>query len=835
MKKIKINYKSLLPYILIIIGFIVIAYAYTPQVLQGKIVNQSDISSWNGMANEIKKHNEAHPDDKTLWTNSMFSGMPAFSILVDYEGDYTKPFYKFLLTGARPASYLLISLIGGFLLFLAFGTNVYVAAIGAIAVTFCSYNMQIIQVGHNTKMQAIAFMPWVLAAVVYAYRKKSLWGAILFAIALSFQIKANHPQITYYLAIIILGFAIAEFCGAIRKKLFPKFLKTSLLLLTAGLLGIGANANHLMPTYEYAKHTMRGGSELSHDKENQTKGGLKLDYATAWSYGIEETPNLMIPNFNGGSSYGSLDRDSHTYKAIKGKYQGAEEIIKQLPLYWGPQPFTAGPMYLGAIMIFLFVLGLIVIRGRYKWWIAGVSLLALLLAWGSNFMWFSELFFKYAPLYNKFRTVSMALTVLQITVPLLGILLVNELLFKEGAMEKKRLKQGLLIALGITGGVSLLVALFPSLAGSFTSPADASLPSDISDALALDRKALLRGDAFRSLLFILFGAAVLWAGYLKKLNPILAVALLGGLILVDMWGIDKRYLNESHFVRKSDFSKQFAKRKVDEIILQDKDLNYRVLDLSVNTFNDAHTSYHHKTIGGYSPAKLQRYQDLIDHYISQEMSGIIEDFNTIAATAKSMEEVEKGLRYHPILSMLNTKYIVYNGEAAPLNYPSALGNAWFVSEVVTAANADEEIALLGGIDPARSAIVNPEYEKSSVEALSHFATGEIELTHYAPNHLKYRYSADKDGLALFSEIYYPAGWRATVDGKESKIYRANYALRAMMLPEGSHEIEFHFAPASVTTGKNISVLCSGVLLLALALLLGFESKRRSLRKENLNI
>lgn len=379
--------RKALPYVLIVVGFVVIAYAYAPQVLQGKVVNQADISSWKGMSHEIVEWNEGHPDDPALWTGSMFGGMPATQISVPYKGDATTPLYDLLFWGERPPSYLIISLLGGFLLFLAFGVNPWLSAIGAIAVTFCSYNMQIIQVGHNTKMVAIAFMPWVLAALVYAYRRKALLGAVFFALALSFQIKANHPQITYYLAFIVFGYAIAELCGAVvaqrkMKAATPPFRETpvgrwlmaSVLVLIGGLLGIATNANKLLPTYEYAEYTMRGGSELTHDEHNQTGDGLKLDYATAWSYGINEVPNLLIPNFNGGASSGELSRGSATYKALQSMgASNIESLRKGMPLYWGPQPFTAGPMYLGAVSLFLFVFGLCVIRGRYKWWIAGVS------------------------------------------------------------------------------------------------------------------------------------------------------------------------------------------------------------------------------------------------------------------------------------------------------------------------------------------------------------------------------------------------------------------------------------------------------------------------------
>lgn len=828
----KINFKKILPYIAILAGFIVLAYSYTPEVLSGKIVNQADISSWRGMANEIMEHNAAHPDDKTLWTNSMFSGMPATSIEVYFEGDYTNPIYKFLFTGARPASYLLISLIGGFLLFLAFGVSIPLSVVGAIAITFCSYNMQIIQVGHNTKMMAIAFMPWVMAAIVYAYRKNGLLGAILFGFALSFQIKANHPQITYYLAIMVFGFAIAEFCKAIKSKELAKFFKTSIFLLLFGLTGIATNANKLIPTYEYAEYTMRGGSELSSNKENSTGNGLDLEYATAWSYGIEETLNLMIPNLNGGASSGELSTDSETYSVIKGRYQGANQIIKQLPLYWGPQPFTAGPMYMGAISIFLFVLGLVIIKGRYKWWICGVSLIALFLAWGYHFMWFSELFFKYVPLYNKFRTVSMILVILQLTIPILGILAVNEIISRKDDTpnEKERIQKGIFIALGITGGISLILALFPSIAGSFVSNADRSLPQDIANALIKDRQSLLSADAFRSLLFILVSATLLYFTNKKKIKSTYAVAILGLLIIFDLWPVDKRYLNDSHFIRNNEFHQQFTKRPVDEVILKDNSLDYRVLDLTVNTFNDSHVSYHHKTIGGYSPVKLQRYQDLIENTITPEMAVLADDFNKAFATAKSEKDIYDSVRYHKTLSMLNTKYFVIDPKANPVMNKYALGNAWFVQNAVKAQNADEEMALTIEVDPKNTAVLSFKdmkiFDSEKPSNTIDNKVSNITLTHYAPNKLKYHSSSNAKGLALFSEVYYPKGWKATIDGKNVDILRSNYILRALIVPEGEHEIEFVYDPESFKIGKNISMVTSSLLILFLLLLIGYRLLER---------
>lgn len=809
--------KRIFPYLAVIVGFLAISYAYAPYVLQGKIVNQSDISSWRGMANETLTYNEAHPDDKTLWTGSMFSGMPTFSISTKYEGNMLDPLYKYMFWGHRPPSYLFISLVGAFLLMLAFGANIWLAVAGAVAVTFCSYNIEIIQVGHNSKMVAIAFMPWALAALVYSYRKNALIGSALFAIAIAFQIKANHPQITYYLAIIIFGYAIAELCGAIKAKKLPSFIKTSVMVLIGGLLGIATNANMLIPTYEYSKYTMRGGSELSADEDVKT-GGLKIDYATSWSYGINEMPNLMIPNYNGGSSSGTLDRNSNTYKVLKGRYQGAEQLIRRLPSYWGPQPFTAGPMYMGAVSVFLFVLGLILVRDRYKWWIVGVTAIAVMLSWGSHFMWFSEIWFKHVPMYNKFRTVSMILVILQITIPIMAILGVKELFATEPTKENSRkMLKSLAIATAITAGFCLIVGLVPSLAGSFVSSSDASLPGDITSALQQDRQALLSNDAFRSLGLILATAAILWISAIAgKIKPIIAYAAIAVLILGDLWTVDRRYLNKSHFFNQKEFNSQYAERPVDKLIHEDTDPSFRVLDVSVNTFNDAIVSYHHKTIGGYSPAKLQRYQDLIDYYISPEMSNLAKDLNASMKDAETVADLENGLGYYPILSMLNMRYVVFDGNNPPVRYGKALGNAWFVSKAIAAGNADEEIALLSSIDPAESAVI---YTGSGAKATAKPVSenDRIELTSYAPNKLEYSYSSANGGLAVFSEIYYPAGWTATIDGKdELEILRANWTLRALDLPAGNHSLTFTFRPESYYTGKTISLCTSLTIWIVLA-------------------
>lgn len=837
------DFKKILPYAGAILLFVIIAYAYAPQVLQGKIVNQSDISGWTGMSHEIVTHNENNPDDRTLWTNSMFGGMPATVISVVYKGDLTQYLYDILFIGERPASYLLISMIGGFLLCLAFGANIWLAILGAIAITFCSYNMQIIQVGHNSKMVAIAFMPWVLAAVVYAYRKSMLWGALFFAFALSFQIKANHPQITYYLAMIVAGFVIWQLCAAIKEKLLPRFIKVSALLLVAGALGIATNINHLWPTYEYSHYSMRGGSELAAKEGEEKSGGLDLEYATAWSYGIEETMNLLIPNFNGGASVGELGQDSETYKTLQQNGYAADQVVKALPLYWGPQSFTAGPMYMGAITIFLAILGLFTVRGGAKWWIAAVSLIALMLSWGYHFMPATKLFFSIAPLYNKFRTVSMILVVLQILLPVLAVISLKNIFCDNGSRSeagRKKIKRAIIWSMGITCGISFLFLLIPSLAGNFVSASDSQLPQMIAGSLVEDRISLLRNDALRSILFIAVATLVIWLGHTGRLKGSQAIMIVTFLILVDLWSVDRRYLNGSHFVTRREFNTTFVQRPVDKTILQDKAPDYRVLDLTTDPFNDATPSYYHKTVGGYSPAKLQRYQDIIENCLYQE----IEMLSRRLESVQTMEQAQMAMdSYYPVLSMLNTKYIIINGSLPPLVNRHALGNAWFADTLVTAQGARMEMELLKGADPAREAVIEQRFMTQEFlgSCLAHNdirpdSSSTISLVSYAPNRLVYEYSSNRDALAIFSEIYYPEGWKAVLkesDGKESElpIFRADYILRGLCLPAGSGEITFTFNPDSFVKGERCSMASSALLYAALLALLGTTFYNKLRRKD----
>lgn len=833
MKKNVIN--KILLYGGIVLFLLVTAYAFVPEVLSGKVVNQSDISGYMGMSKETVDWNSAHPDDRTAWTNSMFGGMPTVMLTGNTAGDWTKALYDLMFVGPRPASYLFLSLLGAFLLMLALGINPLLAAGGTIAVTFCSYNFQIIQVGHNAKMVALAFAPWVLAAFVWTYRKAledkeenrrkrlalTVLGAALFAMALNFQIKANHVQISYYLAIIILScfIVLASWVFIKHKDKIRQFLGASVLLLVLGCIGIGANANRLIPTYEYTKNTMRGGSELSSGKEGEKSKGLDIDYATAWSYGWEELPNMMIPDYNGGSSATAVNpAKSETMKLLKASGQtNLRSIAKALPLYWGPQPFTAGPMYMGAITIFLFVLGLGLYKGKEKWWILIPTIIGIFLALGSHFMGFTKFWYNYMPFYSKFRTVSMALVILQLTLPMLAFLVLDRIV--KGSYDKKAFVKWSLVALVLTAGFCLLS--MPGLGRTFTGATDSGQPDVLVDAFIADRKELLRKDAFTSFFFIGATFCLLYWGMFGMKNAddsrprrVTAALAICALVLINMFSVGKRYLNSDHFVSKHDFDNQFTERAVDEAILQDKDLDYRVLDLSVSVFNDSYTSYFHKSIGGYSPVKLQRYQDLIDSYLIPEINTI---FRSI--TGKStVSEAQATLPAMPVLSMLNDRYIIVDPDAYPLVNKNAYGNCWLVDSCVNASTPDEEIALIGSVDLRSKAVIGKDFQSYANVKPGVSGADSISLSYYAPNELRYDYDISSDRTAIFSEIYYPQGWKAMIDGKDPlDIFRADWTLRAANLPAGKHTLTMRFEPRSYTVSSNISRASSAALILLILL------------------
>ncbi len=827
----KINFKNIYPYLIAIGIFIVLGYTYFPQMFEGKELNQHDITSWRASAQEIFKFRET-TGGEPLWTGSMFSGMPSNMISIHYPGNYTTHINQLFYIFKNPAAWYIVSMIGFYLLLLCFKVDRWVAIVGAIAFTFCAYNFIIIQAGHNNKMAAISYMPWVLASVVYAYRYKPIPGAVFLGITMSLEILTRHPQITFYLGFLVLFYVISEAIVAFKQKLMPRFIKTSVIVLIGAGLGFACNINNLWPNMEYSKYTMRGGSELSSKGKEVGTSGLSNDYALSWSYGIEETANLLIPNFNGGASGTPLGKKSETYQFLKqaGSAAEAEQMIKQMPTYWGPQPFTSGPMYLGAISVFFFVLGLILIKGQLKWWIASISLLAILLAWGRHFVWFSNIFLEYVPLYNKFRAPSTIITILQLTVPLLGFYTVSLIL--RDKIEKKQVIKGMKIALGITAGFCALFAVIPSLAGSFTSPADAQFPEWLQRTLPADRKSMLQADAIRSLVYILLAAGTLWLGFVKRIKFKYTVLILGVLVLADMWTIDKRYLNDSHFVTSKEYNRQFKPRPVDTEILKDKDPNYRVLDLTVNTFNDAVISYFHKTIGGYSAAKLQRYQEMIDYHILPEMQQLIKSLQQ----SNSLESIDSTLAQLGALNMLNAKYIVINPNGMPLLNQSALGNAWFVTDYKFVNSPDEEILALNSIDPAKTAVIDKKFAGLlNDRQFTADSTASIQLLSYAPNQLEYKYTASRPQLAVFSEVYYPVGWKAYIDGQKADHFRVDYILRGMILPEGEHTVTFKYIPDSYYTSARISQVASSLLIILFVAFIvlygGGFMKPRNTRKE----
>ena len=822
------NARSYWPHLTAILAFILLGFAYCPQVLEGKVINQSDISSWKGAANEMVQYQE-RTGEQTHWTNSMFGGMPGMMIASQYDGNFLEGIYQALFVGPRPVSYLILAMVGFYLLLIAMGVSPWLSFAGAIAYTFCSYNLQILQVGHNAKMVAIALMPWVLASLAVAFRKNNWMGAILFGITLAFQILANHVQITFYLAFIVLFWIIAEGFLAVKGKLVPKFLKTCAMLLLGGVLAIGSNLNHLLPTWEYAKYTMRGGSELNQGGEAQTKGGLKKDYATDWSYGIDESVNLLIPDYKGGASSGALGDDSETLAALRSNgVADAGQIVKQMPLYWGPQPFTAGPMYMGALSVFLFVLAAFLLKGPFKWSMLGLTLLALLLAWGKHFMPLSSFFLDYVPLYNKFRAVSMILVILQVVLPLLGFVALQKVF--SGELDKKKAWSALKWATGIVGGVCAFIWIFPSVSGDFQSANDAQIfPEWLLPAIASDRMSLLRGDALRSLLIVLASAGIIGLFLFQKIKVVYAGLLLVLVATIDLMPVGKRYLNESHFMSERKFNGVFEKRPVDELILKDTDPDYRVIDFTVNIFNDSHVSYFHKTVGGYSAAKLQRYQDLIEQHITPELQTLSQDLQKVT----SIDQIAGIMQKCTVINMLNTRYFITGAANPPLRNPAANGNAWFVSDRKLVDSPDQEIASLTGLNTSVTAIIDQKYEanKSLLNAsLTRDTAARIVLTQYEPNRLKYKSNSGTQQLAVFSEIYYPKGWYASIDGKPLELGRVNYMLRAAVIPAGNHEIEMWFDLPVIRQSRRMAQASSGLLILLLVSGIGYSVYRRQKQK-----
>lgn len=802
--EIKKSIKPILPHLVAVILFIVISFAYFYPVLEGKVLkaNDSTVSTVNSKEitdyrNEFKK--------EALWTNSIFSGMPAYLISIRFPGNLMKYTDRVLRVFKMPVSVLFLSMAGFYVLLLLFGVNPWLSIAGAIAYGLSSFFFQILAAGHNTQAIALAYMAPMIGGIYYTYRHDAIKGALLTAFMLSLEIVGNHPQITYYAMICLLVFVIVEFVYSLKEKTFLKFLRTSAILIVPFIIAVGVNFGNLYTIREYSKYSIRGKSDLKIEHKN-VSSGLDRDYITFWSYGIDETMNLLIPDYKGGSSK-PFDKDSETVKALRKNNAG--DAVNQVMKYWGTQPGTDGPHYMGTIVIFLFVLGLVVLKGREKWWLLIATLLSVMLAWGKNFMPFTNLFIDYFPGYNKFRAVTMTLIIAQFCIPLMGFLALRN--YFNGSLSKKEMLKGVTIAGGITGGVLLLILLIPGIAGSFISSYESRYPDWLTSALISDRKGLLKADSFRSLLFILLGAGTLLAFVSGKLKKEYSIALIAFLILIDLWSADKRYLSADRFERPSIIQKTFTPSAADAIILEDK-LYHRVLNLSVSTFNDnSPTSWFHKSIGGYHGAKLKRYQELIDSAINRELVM----FNNAADSATTIDELLPVFKSTSAINMLNTKYVIYNSEAPPLVNPYALGNAWFAEKPVIVENANMELTAVNAIDPSKEAAIDVRF-KDQIKSSSYPVTAndKIELVSYKPNELDYKYSAEGERLAVFSEIYYPAGWKCYIDGKESSYFRANYILRGMVLPAGNHEIKFTFKPSSYFIGNKVS-LASSILLFLL--------------------
>jgi hypothetical protein len=813
----------------IIAAFLVICFAYFSPVLQGKAPAQSDVLQSKAMQKEIMDY-KAKDGHSPLWTNQMFGGMPAYQIWVQYA--YNGATYGIaLVTQAfpNPVGTVLLLLIGAYFLFITLKINPWLAAAGAIAFAFTTYNFVLIAAGHSNKALAIGFFAPIIAGLLLTLRGRYWYGASLTALFLALEIRANHIQMTYYLFLAVLIFVGIEAYQAYKNKTLPALGKAFTFLGAAVVVALMVNASLLWTTSEYAKETNRGKANLTNAAGKQES--MSKDYAYAWSQGVGESFTFFIPNLYGGAT--SVDElvkpESNLYKAVAevtgGDPNQTTQAIHQLgqglnmQQYWGEKPGTSGGYYFGAVVCFLFVFGLFIVRSRLKWWILGTTVLFILLSWGKNFPLVSDLFFNYFPLYNKFRAVESILAVVGLMVPILAFLAIKEA--QEGNIDQKVLVKKLTWAAAITGGFALIVAIMPTLFFSFKASNhqqivealtqnlqnNAGLAQKMTNALVQDRISIARADALRSFFFVLIAFGIVWAFITKKMNAQLAFGLLAVAVLIDMWQVDKRYLNNNNFESKAALANYYQPRDVDTFIMADKDPNFRVFDQSVNTFSDASSSTFHKTIGGYHAAKLKRYDELIQNQFSKSIN-------------------------QDVLDMLNTKYFILqdqqNGSYKMQRNATALGNAWIVKGVQFVQNADEEMKAISSFDPKNEAIVDEQY-KSLLDTtrLGADPSAFIKMEKYHPDHIEYSYSAPRDVIAVFSEIYYDKGWNMYIDGVKKPYFRANYVLRAAQLEGGNHKVEFKFEPTSYYAGEKIS-LAGSILLLAF-LGLGFYTDKKKIK------
>lgn len=817
--------KKAIPSIISITIFLVISFVYFSPLLEGKVIKTQDITMHKGMSKELADYRKENGKE-ALWTNGYFSGAPSFLVSTYYKGNLIEKILKPIKRIPRPASYLFLNLLFFYILLQLIGCKQWVSFVGSIAYGFNSAFFIWMDTGHMSKAFTLTFMAITVGGVLFAYNRKIILGGILTAFSLSWMINANHPQITYYTGIMVLILGITYLIYAIKEKTLPHFIKTSAVLLVAALLAIGTNYSRLSTTMEYSKYSTRGQSELTDESGKQTSG-LDKDYILDYSYDMAEAVSAFIPRFKGGGNAEPVGEKSHVYKLMSQqnpKY--AKRISQALPLYWGSQPIVGAPFYFGAILVFLFVFGLFVLKGRDKWWLAMTVLIAFLLSLGKYFPALSDLMLDYFPGYNKFRDVKNIIVIEQFAMALLGVLAIKEIAKRK--LTDKKFMNALKYSFAITGGFALLFALLPGIAGDFSGAMDGRMGSpEIVEALKADRKMVLRADAFRSFIFVLLTAITLLAYWKQKLKAKYALIVWMVLIMADMWPVNKKYLNNDDFESKRKASNPIEMTQADKIILQDPSPNYRVLNLTVSPFSDGTTSYFHKSLGGYHGAKLQRYQELIERGISPDMMTMQKGF----ANVKTQDDVDKLFAQLDVLNMLNTKYIIHNPQAQPILNTNALGNAWFVNEFSLVNNADEEIAAIANFNPAKRAIVDKRFEEELTNlTLKSDSLAYIKLLEYQPNYLKYESQNIDEGLVVFSEIYYPKGWIAEINGKEVSHFRANYVLRAMRLPAGKNIIEFSFKPNVYYFGEKISI-ASSLILILLALGVFIKEIKSSFKKE----
>ncbi len=822
--------KKCLPDVLAVLLFVVLAFAYFfPADIEGRILYRHDASAGRGAGQEGIEYLQK-TGERSRWTNALFGGMPTYQMAPSYGSTdlLTKAIYAYHLWLPENVWFVFAYLLGFYILLRAFDFRQHLAALGSIIWAFSTYFLIIIAAGHIWKVWALAYLPPMIAGIVLAYRGKYLWGLLLTAVFSAFEINANHVQMTYYYLFVILFMVIAWLVEAIRQQQMARFLKATAVCIAGAAIGVCVNLSNLYHTWQYSKESMRGKSELvKANNANQTSSGLERDYITQWSYGIGETWTLLIPNTKGGASMPLSQNET----AMKHADENYLSIYQQIGQYWGEQPGTSGPVYIGAFVVMLFILGLFIVKGPMKWALLAATVLSILLSWGKNFMGFTDFFLDYVPMYDKFRTVASILVIAEFTIPLLAMLALKKI-FDEPEVLKEKAKY-LYASFALTAGVALLFALMPTaFFAGFISTSEMhalqSLPAEHIQPLIANltemRQAVFTADCWRTFWIIVIGTAFLLLFRYGKLKTEYTVAGILLLCLIDLWQVNKRYLNDEMFVPKSEREAPQQKTQTDELILRDQALDYRVLNLASNTFNENETSYYHKSIGGYHAAKLRRYQEMIEQYINPEMQAL---FGAVSEAAGDMTQVN-GDSICPVLNMLNTRYFIFpleGGQTVPIQNPYAYGNAWFVDKLDYVNNANEEMAAVGKIDLRHQAVADVKFKAQLGEAVEQDTASVVTITSYEPNRLTYDVNSGKGGVLVFSEIYYPE-WTATVDGQPVELGRVDYLLRAIQIQPGKHQVELSFFPKSVSTTETIAYVAIVLLILTLLGTIFLEYKNR---------